>query len=190
MIQSKADDIWTKLEKQELDILPIFGQCQGDFKTFGDVLANATGKHTSVAQFLFESTHSLREKGHGRAADKYGVSDMHAKVKRDIDVCELDPSMTFSHLLLPCGIVEVSSKPDKGFTRLCFPFLQMYWGPNPEDAITSLCGLALVLAYILDKESESALVPSFPQNAYCRRRWRLMVQQKLPVGPNGHSHQC
>ena len=46
----------------------------------------------------------------------------------------------------------MSSKPDKGFTRLCFPFLQTNRGPNPEDAITSLCGLAWFLAYMLDKE--------------------------------------
>jgi hypothetical protein len=32
------------------------------------VLANATGRHTSVAHFLFEPTQSLRWKGHGRAA--------------------------------------------------------------------------------------------------------------------------
>ena len=58
-IQAKADDIWTQLARQELDILPVFGQSQGDFKTFDDLLANAIGTHASVAQFLFESTQSL-----------------------------------------------------------------------------------------------------------------------------------
>jgi len=144
--------MWTKLANKDVKGLPTLGQVQGDFKTFDDVLANATGKHTSVAQFLFESTHSLREKGHGRAADKYGVSDMHAKVKRDIDVCEWDPSMTFSHLLLPCGIADVSSNPVKCITRLCFPFLQTPRGPDPGGAITSLCGLTWLLAYVLEKE--------------------------------------
>ena len=45
-IQREAGDIWTKLEKQELKGLPILGQSQGDFKTFDDALANATGTHT------------------------------------------------------------------------------------------------------------------------------------------------
>ena len=119
----KANDIWRKLANNDVKALPILGQTQGDFKSFDDVLANATGTHTAVAKFLFEPTLSFREKGHGRAADKYGVSDTQAKVKRDIDMSEWDPAMSFSHLLLPCGIAEVSSKPDKGFTRLCFPFM-------------------------------------------------------------------
>jgi hypothetical protein len=80
------------------------------------------------------------------------VSDVFAKVNRKVDVFDWSPAMTFSHLLLPCVIAEVSSNPDKGITRLCFPFLQARWGPDPEDAITSLCGLTWHLAYILDKE--------------------------------------
>jgi len=153
-IRTRANDIWSKLEKNDVKALPILGQIQGDFKTFDDVLANATGTHTTVASFLFENTHSLRDKGHGRAADKYGVCGSQARVKRDIDVCEWGPAMSFSHLLLPCGIAEVSSKQDKGFTRLCLPFMQTKTGPNPEDAITSLCSLAWFLAYRL----ENALV--------------------------------
>ena len=77
---------------------------------------------------------------------------MHAKVKRSIEVFEWNPAMAFSHLMPPCGIAEVSAKPDKGITRLCFPFLQTSWGPDPEDAITSRCGLTWLLAFILEKD--------------------------------------
>jgi len=146
--------MWWKLTRSEIKSLPNLGQIQGDFKTFDDLLAHATGTHTTVANFLFETTHTLRDKGHGRTAEKYGVSDSQSRVKQDIEVCNWRPAMIFSHLLIPCGIAEVSSKQDKGITRLCLPFIQTETGPNPEDAITSLCSLAWFLAYHL----ENALV--------------------------------
>ena len=77
---------------------------------------------------------------------------MHAKLNRNIEVFEWNTAMTFSHLLLPCVIAEVSSNPVKGITRLCFPFRQTRRGPDPENVIISLCGLMWLLAYILEKE--------------------------------------
>ena len=79
------------------------------------------------------------------------MSDSQSRVKQDIDVFDWGPAMIFSHLLIPCGIAEVSSKEDKGITRLCLPFIQTETGPNPEEAITSLCSLAWFLAYHLEK---------------------------------------
>ena len=53
-INTQAHDMWWKLDRNEIKALPNLRQIQGDFKTFDDLLAHATGTHTTVANFLFE----------------------------------------------------------------------------------------------------------------------------------------
>ena len=48
---------------------------------------------------------------------------MYEKVNREVDVFDWTSGMKFGHLLLPRATAEVSSKADKGMTRLCFPFV-------------------------------------------------------------------
>ena len=76
---------------------------------------------------------------------------MYDKVNREVDVFDWTHGLKFGHLLLPCATAEVSSKPNKGITRLCFPFLQASGRLDPGDAIASLCGLTWFLAFILEK---------------------------------------
>ena len=80
-------------------------------------------------------------------------------MKRKVDVFDWRAAFNFGHLLLPCATAEVSARPNKGTTRLCFPFINTAQAPNPEDAIASLCALTWTLAFILDRDSVATARP-------------------------------
>ena len=139
--------IWNDLKYGKRKELPNLGQGPSDFKCLDEVLTQAVGTGTDVSQFAGEGTQTLRAVGHGSAAARYRVNDVHEKVNLEPEVFEWKPAMQFGHLLLPCATAEISSQSDKGLTRLCLPFLQVSDGHDPEDAIASLCGLTWYLAY-------------------------------------------
>ena len=77
---------------------------------------------------------------------------MYDKINRKIDVFDWTSGIRFGHLLLPCVTAELSSKPDKGVTRLCLPFIHFADSLDPEDAIASLYALTWVLAFIFERD--------------------------------------
>ena len=146
-VHELACQIFAELRSGKRQELPNLGQGPSDFKCLDEVLSQAAGMGTDVANFAYASTQSLRDVGHGSAATKFGVRDIYEKVNRAIEICDWKPAMQFGHLLLPCATAEISSQADRGLTRLCLPFLQVADVLDPEDAITSLCCLTWYLAF-------------------------------------------
>ena len=77
---------------------------------------------------------------------------MYDKVNRKIDVFDWTSGMKFGHLLLPCVTAELSSKPEKGVTRLCLPFIHFADSLDPEDAVASSCALTWFMGLISERD--------------------------------------
>ena len=143
--------IWEKMRKGEWKGLPKLGQSPSDFRSLDEVLSHVVGMGTSVSSFVGEGMEGLRRVGHGSAANRWSVDDVDKKATRKVDICDWKAAMQFGHLLLPCATAEISSQPEKGLTRLCFPFLQVSDELDPENAIASLCCLTWYLAFRLER---------------------------------------
>ena len=76
--------------------------------------------------------------------------DTYLKAQIPVDLFDRRPATSFGHLLLPSVTAEVGSNPEKGFTRLCFPFFQAHREPDPEAAIAALRALTWFLALRID----------------------------------------
>ena len=68
-----------------------------------------------------------------------------------VDLYAWESILRFGHVMLPGATAEISSAPDRGKIRLCFPFIQPSKSMNPEEAITSLCSLTRFLACMQDE---------------------------------------
>ena len=155
LVSGLAGWIRKEMQKGKWKGLPKLGQDPSDFRSLDEVLSHVVdGMGTSVSHFVGEGTHGLWQVGHGSAANRWDVDAVDKKVTRKVDICDWKAAMQFGHLLLPCATAEISSQAEKGTTRLCFPFLQVSEGFDPENAIASLCCLTWYLAFRL----ESSLV--------------------------------
>ena len=150
-----ADGVWWALYWNQIPNLPTLGQGCSDYTSFDEALAHAAGADTCLSRFVHESTRSLRQLGHGAAAQRWSVQKMYDKVNRDVDLLDWMPGLKFGHLFLPCATAEVSCEADKGVTRLCFPFLNAHKDLELESAITALCSLTWFLSFVLEKELAS-----------------------------------
>ena len=82
-----------ELKRREIRDLPLLGQGFSDFRSLDDVLSQAADMDTTLCNFAFENTHSLRDFGHGSAAERRRGSETYEKVHRSVDPLDWKPAM-------------------------------------------------------------------------------------------------
>ena len=127
--------------------MPVLGHRRNDYISVSDMLSQVAERDTTLSRLAHASNKKLCE---SRCEDAPTAEEV-AEVNAELNIFNWIPAMRFSHLLLSCVTVDVSSSADTGNTRLCFPYICGNHTLLPEKAMVSLCGLTWFLAFLLDE---------------------------------------